>query len=395
MKRKTCAVLTSLLITALPLISVVCAGCKNEPSLKTTQFGTALDDIGDAIAVDSSDNVYVAGATEGTFPGQVPLGGFDVFVRKIDSNLKERWTRQFGTATNDSASALAADRSGNIYVAGHTSGSLPGQTLLGIPDTFVRKYDPNGKELWTRQFGTGGGSYADALAADRSDNIYVAGHTSGSLPGQTSLGGNSDAFVRKYDPNGKELWTRQFGTRENDGADRLAVDNSGNVYVAGYMGLTSSGRTNVTFVRKYDSSGQEIWTHQFDYPAPALAVDGSGNIYVAGETFVYKCDSNGDELWKRQLENFPAYGNRALAVDGSGNIYVAGCIPENKASVRKYDSNLKELWTRRLDPTLTGHISGLVSGPSGSVYLAGYLGGALQGCTLSGRIDTYVAKFAD
>ena len=335
MKRKTCAVLTFLLITALLLISAVSAGCKNEPSLKTTQFGTALDDIGHAIAVDSSGNVYVAGATEGTFLGQVLLGGFDVFVRKIDSNLKKRWTRQFGTATNDVANALAVDRSGNIYVAGHTSGSLPGQTLLG----------------------------------------------------------NSDAFVRKYDANGKELWTRQFGARNPD--DSLAVDGSGNVYVAGFMGLTSSGRTTVAIVRKYDSSGQEIWTHQFDYPAPALAVDRSGNIYVAGETFVYKCGSNGDELWKRQIENFPAYGYRALAVDRSGNIYVAGCIPENKASVRKYDSNFKELWTRRLDPTLTGHISGLVSGPSGSVYLAGYLGGALQGCTLSGRIDTYVAKFAD
>jgi hypothetical protein len=259
----------------------------------------------------------------------------------------------------------------------------------------VRKVDPNLNERWTRQFGTETNDIATALAADNSGNIYVAGQTSGSLPGQTSLGGNSDAFVRKYDPKGNELWTRQFGTRELDSADILAVDNLNNVYVAGYMGLTSSGGTTIAFVRKYNSSGQEIWTHQFDDPAPALAVDHSGNIYVAGETFVYKCDPNGDELWKRQLENFPAYGYRALAVDGSGNIYVAGCIPENKASVRKYDSNLKELWTSRLDPTLTGHISGLVSDPSRSVYLAGYLGGTLQGCTSSGSIDTYVAKFAD
>jgi hypothetical protein len=64
---------------------------------------------------------------------------------------------------------------------------------------------------WLRQFGSVVGRDDDAPAVDAHGNLYVAGYVNGALPGQISVGG-ADAYLRKYDAAGNELWTRQFGS---------------------------------------------------------------------------------------------------------------------------------------------------------------------------------------
>jgi hypothetical protein len=271
-------------------------------------------DIAFAVAT-SNGNIYVAGMTSGALPGQILAGSLDAFVRKYDANGNELWTRQFGTAVADSAEAISVDASG-IYVAGGTEGTLPGQVSSGgFHDAFVRKYDVNGNELWTRQFGTSDTEVADGIAVDAS-GIYVAGGTGGTFPGQSSAGGG-DAFVRKYDLNGNEVWTRQFGTASGDGAREIVADASG-IYVAGYTVGTFPGQSNSglddAFVRNYDANGNEVWTRQFGTAsgdnAFAVTAHASG-IYVAG-----------------QGGTFPGQSN-------SGPF------------VRKYDANGNEAWTRQ------------------------------------------------
>jgi len=68
--------------------------------------------------------------------------------------LHRAWTQQVGDGTYDVAYGVAVDTRGNVLVAGNTADILPGQQSAGERDVFVRKYDPNGKELWTRQFGS-------------------------------------------------------------------------------------------------------------------------------------------------------------------------------------------------------------------------------------------------
>jgi hypothetical protein len=142
------------------------------------------------------------------------------------------WVRQFGTSGLDEAKAVAVDPAGASYVVGETFGTLPGQTPAGTLDAFIRKYDPSGTELWTRQFGAWDRDIAWAVAVAPEGHAYVVGQTEGTLPGQHSAGG-LDAFVRKYDPSGSELWTRQFGGAGADVAAGVALDNAGNVYVSG------------------------------------------------------------------------------------------------------------------------------------------------------------------
>jgi len=265
--------------------------------LGIVQFATDGYDSASSVSADASGGFAVAGYTNGALPGQTSAGGIDVFVSKYDASSTQLWTRQFGTSTNDLAYSVSVDTNGNVVVAGYTSGALPGQTSAGSADAFVRKYSAGGTQLWTQQLGTSGSDLAYSVSTDASGNIFVAGQTSGALPGQTSAG-STDAFLRKYDAAGTELWTRQFGTSTFDGARSVSVDASGNLFVVGATDGTLPGQTSAggdAFVRKYDAGGTELWTRQLGTRpmgmyssdgASSVSADASGNAFVAGYTEV-------------------------------------------------------------------------------------------------------------
>jgi antitoxin component YwqK of YwqJK toxin-antitoxin module len=250
--------------------------------LWTRQFGTDQWEGVLAVAVDAT-GVYAAGYTQGNLQG-TNKGSSDAFVRKYDHDGQLLWTRQFGTPVFDAVYGIAVDGTG-VYAAGRTDGSLKG-TSKGAVDGFIRKYDHDGKRLWTRQFGT---PYFDAVYGIAADGtgVYAAGVTDGSLKGVAK--GEGDGFVRAYDPNGKHLWSRQFGTPQPDTANGVAVDATG-VYVVGYTdgnlkGINKGQRDGL--VRAYDPSGKHLWSRQFGTAeadtATGVAVHSTG-VYGAGWT---------------------------------------------------------------------------------------------------------------
>ncbi len=267
------------------------------------------------IAIDGS-GVYVAGNAEGVLPGQTSAGAF---VRKYDNNGSEMWTHQFGGWLSATANGVAIDASG-LYVVGTTSGALSGQTSAGSYDAFVRKYDASGNDVWTRQFGSASDDYAQGIVVNAS-GVYAVGYTYGALPGQTSAG-EYDAFVCKYDASGNQVWTRQFGSASYDYARGIAVDVTG-VYVAGvtrgaFPGQTNAGSSDV-FVRKYDAASNEVWTRQFGTSSVdeshGVAADASG-VYVFGRTsgaFPGQTSSGGSDAFVAKIQiSLPP------AVDASG-----------------------------------------------------------------------------
>jgi hypothetical protein len=75
--------------------------------------------------------------------------------RREPASAQGIWSRQFGSPAHDAATSVAVDAVGDTYVAGWTSGALPGQVFAGGPrDAFIRRYDTDGNVAWTRQFGT-------------------------------------------------------------------------------------------------------------------------------------------------------------------------------------------------------------------------------------------------
>jgi hypothetical protein len=330
------------------------------------QLGTSSTDEAFAAATDGT-NVYVAGRTFGTLPGQISFGSADAVLRRYDANGTVIWTRQFGSAGFDEAFGVAADGAGGAYIAA---------SVLG--DAFVRRYDANGTAIWTDQFIVGSSEKALAVATDGAGNVYVAGSTDGNLLGQTSSGG-TDAFVRRYDASGTEIWTRQFGTAASDQALGVAADAAGNVFVAGTMSGFDA------FVRRYDANGAPVWTSQFSTGAGASAVDadGAGNVYLAGgifgalpgqtalgggDAFIRRYDVNGAVVWSNQFGSAAFDMAHGVATDAGRNVFVVGrtngSMPGNTSSGGT-DAFAVRLLQRTCWDTSNaqGNETGLLSGP--------------------------------
>jgi hypothetical protein len=297
-----------------------------------------------AVTVDSSGNVYVTGDSDGH------SGLSDYATVKYDRDGNEVWVARYDGPANswDHAEAIAGDSSGNVYVTGGSVGSGT------RPDYATVKYDTNGNELWVARYANG---WATSMAGDSSGNIYVTGESWGS----STLG---DYATVKYDANGNQLWVAMYSGPgdQGDRACGIALDGSGNVYVTGYSYDTSTGRDYATV--KYDTNGTELWVARYNGPAndndqaEAITVDTSGNVYVTGwstrsgtywDYATVKYDSSGNELWSAKY-NGPGDGQDqpcAIGLDSSGNVYVTGSAysgtDHNYATI-KYDRNGNELW---------------------------------------------------
>ena len=304
-------------------------------NLWTRQFGSLGNDGAGGVALDGEGNLYVAGRA-----------GQDAYLRKYDDDGTELWPRQFDSGAADSASAVAVDGSGNAYVVGYTEGRLSVRRHAGGLDAYVRKYDPGGEVLWTRQFGTRSLDTATDVAVDASGNLYVVGSTDGGLTRQTSSRG-SDGYLRRYDGDGSVVWVLQFGSEADERANAVAVDDRGDVYVVGVTGGSLLGQSSVggqdAYLRKYDADGHEVWTRQFGSQGNDIAhdvvVDSDGNLFLVGDTrgvipgqrgsgspdtFVRKYDIQGNELWTVQFGTTRATSGFGIGVDDAGDAYVVG-----------------------------------------------------------------------
>ena len=333
-----------------------------------------------ALAVDDSGNVYVAGI------GYDSVTKFDYITIKYTPNGDTVWVRSYNGPGNgyDEAEALAIDNSGNVYITGHSIGDI-------YPDYTTIKYGPNGDTIWVRRYNNGPGNASDvakALVLDNAGNVYVTGWSSGS-------GNYYDYATIKYAPNGDTLWIRRYNGPGNyvDHSNALAIDDSGNVYVTG--GSTGTIYPDFDYATiKYTPNGETVWVRRYDGPenyydyAHALAVDDSGNVYVTGISYdsvtnfdyaTIKYAPNGDTLWVRRY-NGP--GNlddhaQALAVDGSGNVYVTGYSwsgPSPDYVTIKYASNGDTVWVRRYNGPGNSYDQAyaLAVDDSGNVYVTGY-----------------------
>lgn len=240
----------------------------------TKQFGSSSQDQGLAAAADGS-GVYVAG-----------IVGGDGLVRKYDQNGTELWSRTIDSGNADQARGIAVDVSG-VYVMGLTNGVVAAPAVGGN-DIFLRKYDSNGNVIWTKQFGTNTTDQGNGVAVDAT-GVYVAGDTTGTFAGQTKVGGLWDEFAAKFDLNGNQKWLYQFGTNREDGAYGVAVHPTGAYFVGVADAAPLPGQATVggwdSWVRRYDPDGNVISTRQFgtanNDEAYAVAANSTG-IYIGG-----------------------------------------------------------------------------------------------------------------
>ena len=337
-----------------------------------------------AVAVDSSGNVYVAGWSAGT-------ENTDYVVIKYNSNGDQQWAERYNGPGNgyDAPYGIALDSSGNVYVTGTSTGDGTGSDYTTI------KFNNNGQQQWAKRYNGSGDGYdaGQAPAVDGSGNVYVTGIS-------TAKNGLGDCVTIKYDTDGNEQWTKVYDgpANGNDYGNSITVDGSGNAYVTGSSAGAKTGQDYLTI--KYDSSGQQLWASTYSSPGNnwdegrSIGLDGSGNVYVTGvlaysegksstdDWGTIKYNSSGAEQWVQTYNGSAKIADEAwsIAVDSNGNSYVVGYShgPTSGSDLTsiKYDTDGNQQWVQAYDSPAHGTDSGfdIAVDSQANVYVTGASG---------------------
>ncbi len=392
-----------------------------DPSLVWNTFlgGSGFLDVGYALAVDGSGNVYVGGFSPATWgsPVRAYTAGMDAFAAKLNSSGGLTWNTFLGGSSGDAGYGIAVDGSGNVYVAGNSGATWgsPVRAYTSGSDAFAAKLGSSGGLTWNTFLGGSGGDAGRAIAVDGNGNVYVAGYSNATwgspVRSYNSLG---DGFAAKLYSSGGLTWNTFLGGSGVDDGIGIAVDGSGNVYVAGQSDVTwgSPVRAYTSgwdgFAAKLNSSGGLTWNtflggSGYDI-GNAIAVDGSGNVYVAGTSdaawgcsptactvraytsltdgFAAKLNSSGGLTWNTFLGGSGNDYGFGIAVDGSGNAYVAGTSNAAWGSPMRAYTSGTDAFAARL-------------APSGGLTWNAFLGGSGydygRGIAVDGNGNVYVA----
>jgi len=364
--------------------------------LASTYLGGSGWDRASAIAIDSSNNVFIAGWTESyDFPivngyDSTYNGEVDAFVAKFSNDLNELLASTYlGGSNGAEASAIAIDSSNNVFIAGWTvSDDFPivngyDSTYNGEVDAFVAKFSNDLNELLASTYlGGSNFDYASAIAIDSSNNVFIAGWTtSDNFPivngYDSTYNEYIDAFVAKFSNDLNELLASTYlGGSNWDRASAIAIDSSNNVFIAGwttsddfpivngYESTYNDGWEDA-FVAKFSNDLNELLAStylggsNFDY-AYAIAIDSSNNVFIAGETESYDFPIvNGyDSTYNGNTDAFVAkfsisteYYNLQLFEDGNpsdGIINLGNNITAKATTKNLSVTDVRFIW---VDPT--------------------------------------------
>ncbi|HRE40851.1 MAG TPA: SBBP repeat-containing protein [Ignavibacteria bacterium] len=331
------------------------------------------------IEADASGNIYATGFA-------FMNSGRKIVTIKYNPLGTIEWISEYGPAPINETTEqvrITVDISGNIIVTAPSAGTGD--------DIVVLKYNNNGNLLWDKRF-SGPGSFFDeprAITTDVNGNIYICG--------RNWMGSNGDDFITlKYSAGGELIWSKTYnGTgNNNDQANSIAVDNSGNVFVTGQSFGVGTNRDYLTI--KYNSNGDTLWTKRYsgtsnrdDIPTVIKILNGdpiitgySYNIMTRNDFTTIRYNSEtGNQTWIAKYNGPTDSTERAFSmhIDNSGNIFVAGdgfkSTPNNlDMLVVKYNSSGVQQWfTYYNHPTLwIDRAFSVKTDDFGKVYLGGY-----------------------
>ncbi len=282
------------------------------------RYGDASEQTVSGVAVDGNDNIVLTGQ----FEGVINLGGgnmgsagsTDIFFTKLTAAGIHTWSKSFGDAAAQTASAVVADGNDNIVLTGQFEGviNLGGGNMVsaGSGDVFLASFTSGGAYRWTITVGDENAQAAAGLTVDRDGNIFLAGNFQGEVDfgsGPLNSSGGLDVFVANIDANGYHQWSSSFGDSDTQEVQAISTDSTGALLLAGgYQGaidfgggaLTSAGSVDA-FLARLTALGDHLWSQSFGDTLQQVATDAgadsSGRTFLTGD-FTGAIDLGGGPL---------------------------------------------------------------------------------------------------
>ncbi|MDH5547429.1 MAG: Ig-like domain-containing protein [Gammaproteobacteria bacterium] len=396
-------------------------------------FGTAL----------FNDVLFAVGYTEGILSNS-PSGSGDAYIVAVNANTGEILARhQFGTALHDMATDIVIGGSGEIYVLGESEGSV--QTGAETVNTiFLAQYtfiNNTFAQSWMTEL-SANIIGSQALAIDVSGNVYIAGYSDASF-GLSTIYGNADVLVWKYNKTGALLWDYNVGSFHDDEVEDIAVSNN-YVYVSGrtYGVLGSSEETldpiDISFISQFTKQGVLVknytideLTSGFKYIVKGITNIGddlyfTGNVVqqvdpnvtpgtqpsindIKSNMFIARIDALTSTVVLLKTEDSysslghlygkvirPAADKSALFVGSEWVLDQATDDVNMKSVVGKYSLSGETLWNPgngEISASDHAEVYDVTVSPSNEVFVSGLIHGDMDGLISNGMGDGFVVKF--
>lgn len=296
-------------------------------------------DYPDGVTTDSAGNVIVSGTVSAGDDGRG-------WLRKYSAVGATQWTLDITGSTGPTSSGPIATLITDDTVVGGSQGPFGASR-----DAWVRRYSGVGEPVWTQSYASaqGGLDLARDVAVDPNGDIYVV-----LAETQLPMEPNERTLVRKYTPEGAELWTQFYD--ESVQLEQLETDGQGRAIVAGKLD------DNNLWLQQLTSEGSEVWSQSIDIGGVgstiALSVNLDGMVALAVSpsdgSHIILMSPDGDDtevLFPRPEGMF--MGISSVRLDNNGNVIAGGTVIADSFAahgwISKYDSNGAELWNNTYD----------------------------------------------
>jgi hypothetical protein len=289
-------------------------------------FGTQAE-TGSAICNLPGGGFVVSGTTTSFGAGMK-----DIFITRFDSSGTQVWSRVIGTPNDDTCYSITTTLDGNLVLTGLTWGGT-----LGNSDALLAKISGSGQLLWTKVFGTSVRDAGIKVVATPDSGFIAGGFVQYPVTFNPVMGSPTNAYIKRYDKQGNELWTQYFASLScHNFMGELVSASNGDIFI--FLGrqcqVNPPNYVNDNLIARISATGQLLWQKTFNAFSPYSVIPTSDNgVFMTNsgtgaDFYAAKIDSAGNFVFGKTYGFFSLITATAITdVSGNGYLVTGSILP--------------------------------------------------------------------